>query len=1040
MREFWLALCLALPGAAAAQERTLDDFERPLAWKTVLSDGVKGGVQAAPGKQGQGLRFDYDFGGGAGYAAARRALPLGFDGNFEISFWIRAEAPLNNFELKLVDASGDNVWWVSRPNFAIGPEWRKVTFKKRHISFAWGPAKDQALRHTEHLELVVSAGRDGGRGTLFIDDLSMRPLPPPAAAPPAPWRGDAGAGWTSEAGGEQQLTIDFGQPREFGGLQIDWGAGAAATRFDVQLSDDGRSWRTVRRVLDGAGGASALMLAEAEARYLRLALHGGQAGRYRIEKIDIKPLEYGASANAFFQALATTAPAGHYPRGMSGQQNYWTVLGVDGGRETGLLSEDGALEVARGGFTVEPFVLAGGKLASWADVVVAQSLRDGYLPIPSVTWTAPAWRLRTTAFARGTAADSQLVAQYELANTSALPQALRLVLAARPFQVNPPMQFLNTPPGVSEIRAIATDGASFDVDGKRRVHALHRADAAGVSSFDAGMIPAQLAGEGWRARREVSDEFGFASGALAYDFQLAPGAVATVGIVVPLNGAMAAPQLGGQAAAAWLQGAQDEVAAAWRSRLNQVALTVPPQGQRVADTLRSSLAHMLMTRDGPSLMPGTRSYARSWIRDGAMMSEAMLRLGNDTVARDYARWYAGFQFASGKVPCCVDRRGADPVPENDSQGEFVFLVAQLWRYTHDRALVEQLWPRVAAAAAFMEQQRQSERGPANRTADRRHMFGLLPASISHEGYSAKPMHAYWDDFWGLRGYRDAAMLAAALGKHAEAKALRAQGDQFQRELLASLRMTARVHKVGYLAGAAELGDFDPTSTTIALSPGGLQAQLPQDLLLGTFERYWTESVARRSGKREWKDYTPYELRNVAAFVRLGWRQRAHEILDFFMNDRRPAAWNQWAEVVGRLPREPRFVGDMPHGWISSDYIRSALDLFAYERETDHALIVADGIPLDWLDGEGVAVVGLRTSYGQIGYRMRASGGKVTLDIARAALPPGGIVLRAADPRWPSNRTLVNGRPARWAGSELRIKALPAQVTIFPAPATTRARP
>ena len=1028
----WLVFCLLLPPLAVAQQRMLDDFERPLAWKTVLSDGVKGGVLAAPGKQGQGLRFDYDFGGGAGYAAARRALPLDFDGDYEISFWMRADAPLNNFELKLVDASGDNVWWVSRPNFAIGPEWRRYTFKKRHISFAWGPAKDQVLRHAEHVEFVVSAGRDGGRGALYIDELSIRALPP-ASAMQAPvltassGKQTGGSGWDTEAGGEQQLTIDFGQPREFGGIVIGWGAGAAATRFDVQLSDDGASWRTVRRVQDGSGGASALMLTEAEARYLRLAMHAGEGGRYRIETIEVKPLAFGASANAFFQALAKSGPPGHYPRGMSGQQSYWTVLGVDGGHETGLLSEDGALEVARAGFTIEPFVVAGGKLASWADVAVTQSLRDAYLPIPSVTWTASAWRLRTTAFARGAPGNSQLVAQYELANTSAQPLALRLVLTARPFQVNPPMQFLNTPPGVSEIYAIASDGASFEIDGKRRVFASHKADAAGVSSFDAGMIPARLAGEGWQAARQVGDEFGFASGALAYDFSLAPGAAATVAIVVPLEGE-AASQLDAQAA-------QDEVAEVWRSRLNQVALKVPPQGQHVVDTLRSSLAHMLMTRDGAALMPGTRSYARSWIRDGAMMSEAMLRLGNDSVARDYALWYANYQFATGKVPCCVDRRGADPVPENDSQGEFIFLAAQLWRYTHDRALLEQLWPRIAGAAAYMERQRQSERG-----AGRSNLFGLLPASISHEGYSAKPMHSYWDDFWGLRGYRDAAMLAAALGKPAQAAALRAQGDQFQRELLASLRLTASTHKINYLAGAAELGDFDPTSTTIALSPGGLQAQLPQDLLLGTFERYWQESVARREGKREWNDYTPYELRNVAAFVRLGWRERAHEMLDFFMNDRRPAAWNQWAEVVGRLPREPRFLGDMPHGWISSDFIRSALDLFAYEREADHALIVADGIPLSWLDGEGVAVDGLRTPYGPLGYRMRTNAGEVRIDIGGAARPPGGVILRAADARWPAGRTLVNGKPARWRRGELHIKALPANVSITPRTANIKARP
>jgi hypothetical protein len=193
-------------------------------------------------------------------------------------------------------------------------------------------------------------------------------------------------------------------------------------------------------------------------------------------------------------------------------------------------------------------------------------------------------------------------------------------------------------------------------------------------------------------------------------------------------------------------------------------------------------------------------------------------------------------------------------------------------------------------------------------------------------------------------------------------------------------------------------------------------------------------VARRDGGLPWKDYTPYELRNVSAFVRLGWRGRAHALLDFFMHDRRPAAWNQWAEVVGRLPREPRFVGDMPHGWISSDYIRAALDLFAYERGADHALVIADGIPPAWLAGEGIAVRNLRTPYGSVSYGMKQQGGAIVIQLdAGLNLPPGGIVLREPGEGWSAGHTTVNGKPARWRRSgelrELRVQALPARITI-----------
>ena len=165
-----------------------------------------------------------------------------------------------------------------------------------------------------------------------------------------------------------------------------------------------------------------------------------------------------------------------------------------------------------------------------------------------------------------------------------------------------------------------------------------------------------------------------------------------------------------------------------------------------------------MSRDGPALQPGTRSYARSWIRDGAMMVAGLLRLGEVDAAREFVRLVcAAHLFASGKVPCCVDARGADPVAENDSHGQFIYAVAELWRHTRDRALLERMWPQGRRRGALHGQAAPvASARRANRSRERAAFFGLMPASISHEGYSAKPMHSYWDDFWALRGYKDAA--------------------------------------------------------------------------------------------------------------------------------------------------------------------------------------------------------------------------------------------------------------------------------------------
>jgi hypothetical protein len=1039
-----LALFAAVLAAGAhaqpANARLLDDFSNVELWQAQASDGVQSRASAADG----GLRLDFDFAGRGGYAFVRRSLPLDLPDNYEISFYVRADAPANHFEFKLTDASGDNVWWLQQQNYVFPKQWQLVRIKKRQILFAWGPAKDHNLRHADKIEFVVSAGSGGGSGAIYIRDLAIRALPPAPVVWPAvkasastavpshgaglALDGDASTAWISKpaTGKPQQLMIDLGVEREFGGLILHWQGRRHARAYDVELSADGRQWQMVRRVSVGNGGDDPLRLPESEARYIRVTLRDGPgAGAgYALAEVELKDLAFGATPNQFIAAVAQTAPRGLYPRGFSGQQTYWTLVGVDGGGDhSALISEDGALEAKQGGFSLEPFVQDGGKLLGWGDVQVSQSLRDGYLPVPTVLWRHPSWTLSVTAAAAGAPASSQLLARYELTNLTAASRKLKLVLAVRPFQVNAPRQFLNTPGGFSAINDLRWDGKALVVNNDARVYPLQPPASVAISAFDAGLLPQPT----HRAAHPpaIHDDTGMASAALTYEITLPPHGSVVLGAVLPMAGAALpnAPRT-----AAWITSEQDKVAAEWREKLNQVTLDVPPQGQHMADTLRSSLAHILMTREGAALQPGTRSYRRSWIRDGAMMSEALLRLGQPSIAADYLRWYAPYQFDNGKVPCCVDRRGADPVPENDSHGELIFLAAELYRHTQDKAALAAVWPRIDAAAHYMETQRQSERGTANPA-----LFGLMPASISHEGYSEKPMHSYWDDFWALRGYKDAADMAAVLGDTAAAQRLATQRDEFRHDLYASLGASTRAHGINYLPGAAELGDFDPTSSTIALTPGGEQQHIPSALLQSTYEKYWDFFRVRRDGSKAWEDYTPYELRNVSAFIRLGWRERAAELLDYFYADQRPRAWNQWAEVVGRDARQPRFLGDMPHGWISSDYIRAALDSFAYEREADHALLLGEGVPTAWLPGAGIGLHGLRTPYGPLSYSLAAQGTKLTLCIdAMPRMPPGGVIYT-----WPWSGApgvaRLNGQAVNWQGRQITITSLPAVLQIDGAP-------
>jgi hypothetical protein len=727
--------------------------------------------------------------------------------------------------------------------------------------------------------------------------------------------------------------------------------------------------------------------------------------------------------------VARDAPRGAFPRGIGGEQEYWTVVGVDADAREALFGEDGALETGRGRFSIEPFLFAGGKLATWSDARIVQSLDDGRLPIPTVDWDLDGVHLGVTAFGTGKPGASSIVLRYRVRNTGGVPNQATLFLAIRPFQVNPPSQTLNLEGGTAPIRDISGSGRTVRVNGERALICLTPPTDFGAATFDAGDIVAEHLGAGrLPPRKHARDAFEAVSGALEFRLDLPAGGDREVDVVVPLYPASPSPPLqdasGGER---WVAGELERCRSGWEERLGRVTVRLPEAAASVVASLQSQLAYILINRAGPAIQPGTRSYARSWIRDGALTSSALLRLGQPEAVRAFIEWYAPHQYASGKIPCVVDARGPDPVPEHDSSGEFIFLVAEYYRYTGDRALAERMWPRVQRAAAYLDSLRQERRTPQYRTADQRMFFGLLPPSISHEGYSAKPMHSYWDDFFALRGFADAAFLAGELGRAADQTRLAAVHAEFERELGESITAAMRHHGIDYVPGCADLGDFDATSTTIALAPVGAEATLPTPALRRTFEKYWDFFRARCDGE-PWEAFTPYEIRTIGACVRLGWRERAGELLDWFLAQQRPPGWRQWPEVVWRDLRAPHFLGDLPHTWVGSDYVRSVLDMLAYER--GDTLVVAAGVPPAWLAGTGFEVRGLRTSLGPLSYTMRPADSGIQVNIDPGIrIPAAGIVVRPPLPG-PLRAVTLDGAPASTeAGGRIVVRQLPAALVI-----------
>jgi hypothetical protein len=1004
----------------------LDDFRDVSDWMAVASGQAQLALVKDESPDGGALRLDYDFKGGGGFVVARKLFPRSMPEVWALDLKIRGDAPANKLELKLADPTGADVWWWHRDAFEPPATWQLLRIRSSEVSFAWGPAGGGAMRELGALEIAIAAG-PGGAGSVSIadlrfEDLSLTGPPRLSASTAAPGREAQRAldpsmvtSWRSgSAATPQWFALDFGREHEYGGLVIDWEPGAIAQAFDVECSDDGATWKTIWSARIAEGERSYVYLPGGHrSRHLRLHLLELAPGAddFGIRNIDVRPFDFSRSLAEFFHAVAANEPRGRFPRWMHREQSYWTPIGVPGEASPAILNEEGMLEPDRGSFSLEPFLYYDGALVTWADAENSVSLARGFLPIPSSTWRHGDLVLTTTAFGVSDTAGSGARARYLVENTGAAPKRVRLFVAMRPFQVTPPWQAFQEIGGPARVRTIAWRDDAVEVDGRWRVVPLTPPLGFGAASLETGGVMRALVHGALPQRTELEDSFGHAAGAFAWDLDVEPGGAREVEVAVPFD----EPPPLGPVADADLAAADlttlDGVTRYWERKLGKVGIRLPASAAACVDTVRTATAHILVNRDGPALQPGPRRYLRSWIRDGATMSAALLRMGCADEVRDFLDWYAPHQAADGNVPCAVDRKGADWLPEHDSHGQLVFTLAEYFRFTGDRDFVKRLWPAARRAVAYLEALRAQRTTPEYREPEKLARFGLLPESASHEGYLAHPVHSYWDDFWALRGLHDAIELATALGDVADAERITASRNALHGCIYESIDATIAARALSYVPGSVEWADFDPTATATALATTDAPERLPAGALAWTFDEYLRGLRRRRNGELEWSKYSAYELRILGALVRLGRRDDAHELLAFFLDDRRPRAWNEWPEISWRDPRSPGHLGDVPHSWIGAEFVLAVLGLFAYERPADRALVLGAGISAAWLGEGDVGIDDLPTWWGPLGYTMRRRGeDAIELDLAPGLRPPpGGIVVRPPLPR-PLASVEADGRP------------------------------
>ena len=251
-------------------------------------------------------------------------------------------------------------------------------------------------------------------------------------------------------------------------------------------------------------------------------------------------------------------------------------------------------------------------------------------------------------------------------------------------------------------------------------------------------------------------------------------------------------------------------------------------------------------------------------------------------------------------------------------------------------------------------------------------------------------------------------------------------DELGTCLYGSIATTIAARSLDYIPGSVQWADFDPTATATAIATTDAAERLQPATLAWTFDEYLRGQRRRRRGEYR-LDYSAHEIRILGALVRLTVRRCAR--VARVSCPPKADALEPVAEYLYGGSRSPGHLGDVPHAWIGAEYVLAVLGMFAHERPSDSALVIAAGISDVWLDA-GVVVEGLPTWWGPLGYSMRREGTHaLRIDMA-AAMPPGALssACRPARARWCASRSMAS-RSSLSVPIEATLYRWPASVVL-----------
>jgi hypothetical protein len=396
----------------------------------------------------------------------------------------------------------------------------------------------------------------------------------------------------------------------------------------------------------------------------------------------------------------------------------------------------------------------------------------------------------------------------------------------------------------------------------------------------------------------------------------------------------------------------------WQKLVGRVELRLPDPRWSEAFAAITGHAAVAMNEGAPDVAVVNYNVFN---RDGVYVANILQKAGRADLAAQAIDYFLAHPFNGRSYP------------EADNPGQILWIIGEHWRFTHDRAWLERVYPDARKLAAMIRYYR-TTKGPHWVQMDALTFGDGVPTEKRRElepGRCDGRNPAYTEAF-DLAGIRAAALLARALDKKEEAE----RYETFAAELFASYNRSygpKLSDKYGSycVLWPCRLYPFDTGKAYEQFR--GLGPQKPQSW------RYFPLARAHQSllaGNRE-----------------AGWRT-----LESHLDQPQMQRWYAFDEGGksgsggwGHLRTTWNGSVAMPHGWSIAEVHLLIRDCLAYED--DGRLVLFAGVPPSWFrDGKGIGIKNLPTHFGDLGVSWETVDNGAMLRLEGKAQPPKGFVL------------------------------------------------